>query len=171
MHASHSHNYYFIMELLPLAGRQTLALLWGGWHCTGNGGWAGRQWRSWVGGEEALIWVISQPAWVRVTQPPLHPIWKHICCSGYPPELIALIIPDTRHRGVGAWRQDTFVFAKKCGMLVLQRGSVTAHTIRGMEATCQDRLTLNLFKREKMNILCTGEWSEVVGGVRGKSSW
>lgn len=42
MHASHSHNYYFIKELLPLA-----AILW---HCCGEagtapeGGWGMRVW-------------------------------------------------------------------------------------------------------------------------------
>lgn len=108
MHASHSHNYYFIKELLPLAG-----VLWhcckkpgrapeGGWGMWVWGRWQGdvrRKGGRWVGRKHALIWVISQSARGRVTEPPLHLVSKHICCTGYPPELIALIIPDTRGRG------------------------------------------------------------------------
>lgn len=74
MHASHSHNYYFIKELLPLAG----AL----WHCCAEagmapeGGWGERSAKE--GGDmgwwrkHAVIWVISQSAWGRVTVSPLH---------------------------------------------------------------------------------------------------
>lgn len=46
MHASHSHNYYFIKELLPLAGFL--------WHCCGEAGTAPEGgWGLWVLGEVA----------------------------------------------------------------------------------------------------------------------
>lgn len=80
MHASHSHNYYFIKELLPLAGVP--------WHCCEEAGTAPRGGVEGGGGlgaaslgvseekggrgegrKHALIWVISQSARGRVTEP------------------------------------------------------------------------------------------------------
>lgn len=91
MHACHSRNYYFIKELLPLAGVL--------WHCCeksgmapegeveddsvgSGGGWEAGMWRGdlkkkeerWVGRKHALIWVISQPTQGWVTELFLHPV-------------------------------------------------------------------------------------------------
>lgn len=114
-HASHSHNYYFIKKLPPLA----CAL----WQRCGEAGMVPEEERMVEGGSEgsgckreeqrikkgalggrkhALIWVISQSAQGQVTEP-LHLIWAHICRNG--PQLIALIIPDTEGRM--SWRSES----------------------------------------------------------------
>lgn len=114
-HASHSHNYYFIKKLPPLAcalwqlcGEAGMVpeeerMVEGGWGLGLQGRRAKGKKKGALGGRKhALIWVISQSAQGQVTEP-LHLIWAHICRNG--PQLIALIIPVTEGRM--SWRSKS----------------------------------------------------------------